>query len=237
MPRIIANIVARNESANYLIPVLDRLVEQVDEIVFTDDASDDNTAEIAARYTNHIQVMPEPLFATHEGAFRQKSWNFLEDTMRPTTHDWILAIDADELLYEDTPGNLRRITEQTQYEVANIWFHHMWNETHYRNDGGWRSHGSTRLFKYEHGGKFKESALACGSEPTYVAWKSWAMPGLFLLDSGLRMKHLSYIKDEDKQIKYERYTRLDGGAFHAGSHIQSIVDPIERVALEEWTWK
>lgn len=234
MGKVIANMVARNEGPHYLDAVLERLVDQVDEIVFTDDASDDNTVEIAARYTDKIQVLDKPLFIEHEGRFRQKSWDFLQEATTPTEDDWILAIDADEMLYEDQPGMLREVTQQS-YEVVNIWFYHMWNENAFRVDGGWRPHGSTRLFKYRPGGSFRDRALACGSEPEYVSM-SVRFKGLYLINSGLKMKHLSYIKDEDKITKYERYTQIDGGAFHAGSHIQSIMDPPERVALGEWTW-
>jgi hypothetical protein len=38
------------------------------------------------------------------------------------------------------------------------------------------------------------------------------------------MQHLGYILDEDKQIKHERYTEIDGGEFHNLSHINSILD-------------
>ena len=39
------------------------------------------------------------------------------------------------------------------------------------------------------------------------------------------MQHLGYVRDEDKQAKYERYMRLDGGDFHARAHLESIIDP------------
>ena len=39
------------------------------------------------------------------------------------------------------------------------------------------------------------------------------------------MKHLGYVKDEDKISKHQRYSTLDGGEFHALDHINSIVDP------------
>lgn len=236
MSRIIANMVARNEAPHYLDAVLERLASQVDEIIFTDDASDDNTVEIAAKYTEKIQVLDKPLFMEHEGRFRQKSWEFLEEAASPTQRDWVLAIDADEMLYEDEEGMLRAAVSDYRMEVINIWFYHMWNETAFRTDGGWRPHGSTRLFRYDYNGQFRDTALACGSEPGFVRVKVVYNREAYLLDSGLRMKHLSYIKDEDKQAKYDRYTAIDGGAFHSGSHILSIMDPPERVSLGEWSW-
>jgi glycosyltransferase involved in cell wall biosynthesis len=235
MGRIIANLVARNEADNYLAPVLDRLSTQVDTIIFTDDCSTDGTVELAKKYTDKIQVLPEPLFAVNEGSLRQRSWEFLESVAAPTEDDWILAIDADELLYE-TKYPIRELVSDTGYDIINIMFYHMWSETSYRTDGGWHPHGSTRLFRWQPGGIFNDRKLACSSEPTYVAWNAHYFRNRVCINSGLKMKHLSYIKDEDKAKKYKRYSELDGGAFHNNSHIQSIADPVEKVALEEWKW-
>lgn len=233
MPKLIANIVARNEEDKYLTMVLDRLATQVDTIVFTDDCSTDGTVDIARKYTDHIQVLPEPLFAVNEGELRQKSWEFLNSVTSPTVDDWILAIDCDELLY-DTQIPLRELINTDQFDVIQIEFFHMWNETCFRTDGGWRPHGSTRLFRWQPNGVFNDRKLACGSEPTYVNFIANYFRDRVMTYSGLKMKHLSYIKDEDKRDKFDRYTKIDGGAFHANDHINSIIDPPERVSLQEW---
>ena len=236
MPRLIANMVARNEASEYLPEVLERLRNQVDVIVFTDDASTDDTVKVAEQYVDHIMVMDEPTFCVHEGDLRQASWNFLESSAAPVDGDWVLAIDADEFLYE-TKKSARELIQTQDYTIINVDFYHMWNETHFRVDGGWRPHGSTRLFKWRPGGIFKSSKVACGSEPTFVASDLVYFRHLFMADSGLKMKHLSYIKDADKKKKYDRYTEIDGGKFHANSHINSIIDPPGKVSLELWTQK
>ncbi len=232
MTTIIANMVVRNEADAYLPQVLDRLSEQVDLICVTDDASDDSTLDLLAKYPKvRSQVMPEPTFRVHEGRLRQASWDFLsqhvtdDDTM-------ILAIDADEELYE-TQYALRDLAAIGSLDVFNINFFHMWNETEFRVDGGWRPHGSSRFFRYQPGGQFADRQMACGSEPTYV--QHLIRMRKYFVPTGLMMKHLSYIKDEDKRKKYDRYVELDGGAFHAGPHIQSIIDPPERVTLQPWS--
>lgn len=229
--KLLANMVARNEAANYLPQVLERLRDQVDEIVFTDDCSDDNTVEIAESFGAHIQVMPEPTFATHEGRLRQASWRHFTTFAKPG--DWVLAIDADEELYV-TGHPLKALMANPRYSIYDIEFYHMWNPTQYRVDKAWAPHGSTRFFRYIPGGSFKDRALACGSEPTYV--QDLINKGLYYKQSGLKMKHLSYIKDEDKQNKYDRYSAIDGGKFHANGHIMSILDPVENVILHDWKW-
>lgn len=229
MPKLLAQMVARNESPHYLHQVLDRLKDQVDVIVFTDDCSDDDTPEIAASYGCQVYQMPEPTFNTHEGKLRQTAWYNLENHAEPG--DWVLAIDADEELYT-TRYSLDELIAHPKFCVYNIEFFHMWNETQFRTDKAWRPHGSTRMFKYKEGGQFANRALACGSEPTYV--QQYISEGLFFRDSGLKMKHLSYIKDEDKRRKYERYASIDGGAYHANAHIESILD--KDPSLVTWDW-
>lgn len=231
MTKLIANIVGRNEADKYLDRILSRLADQVDEICFTDDHSDDNTAGIAASYGAHVMVMPEPTFMTHEGKLRQASWEHLESVVG-NDHDWfVLAIDCDEELYD--PGNvISSILDQNHFDVANIQFYHMWNETQFRVDKAWAPHPSSRLFRYFSNGVFQQRALACGSEPMYV--QGLIRAGKYLGNSGLVMKHLSYIKDEDKQAKYERYAKIDGGAFHANTHIESILD--KEPFLIDWSY-
>ncbi len=238
MSIIIANMVVRNEADAYLPQVLDRLQHQVDLICVTDDASTDNTFELLTSYDKlGAQQLDTPTFSVNEGQLRQWSWNWLEEHVREGGWDWrdvwVLAIDADEELYQ-TRGTLHELTEAKPWEVFDIEFYHMWNETQYRNDGGWKVHGSTRFFKYYPEGKFADRKLACGSEPTYV--QDLIRHRRYAKNTGLKMKHLSYIKDEDKQKKYDRYMQLDGGAFHANAHILSIIDPPGVPQLEDWSF-
>lgn len=228
---IVANVVGRNESESYLTQVLTRLKSQVDMIVFTDDCSDDSTPDIAASLGAKVFQMPEPTFRVNEGRLRQQSWNNLQ-TVIPTEDCFILAIDCDEQLYA-TRYTLEEIACQDNYQVINIEFYHMWNETHFRIDKAWRPHPSSRLFRYYPGGQFLDRQLACGSEPTYI--QPLIRSGSYLRDSGLSMKHLSYVKDVDKKAKYDRYMALDGGAFHANAHIISIMD--QEPELIEWRWE
>lgn len=228
---IVANMIGRNEAESYLVPVLERLSKQVDMIVFTDDKSEDDTPNIAERFGARVFQMPEPTFSNNEGRIRQQSWENLQ-TVIPTEDCFILAIDCDEMLYQ-TRYTLEQLALQDSYQVINIEFFHMWNEDQFRVDKAWRPHPSSRMFKYLPGGNFLDRQLACGSEPTYV--QQLIRSGLFLKDSGLCMKHLSYIKDDDKKSKFDRYMKLDGGAFHANAHILSIMD--EDPQLIDWAWE
>lgn len=224
---IIAQMVGRNESNRFLKEVLERLSTQVDKIVFTDDCSDDNTAEIASEYCEVFKT-DHPMFVEHEGQLRAFAWGNLQNFAK--LGDWILAIDCDEMLYHVSDAELKDVTKVSPYDVVNIKFYHMWNETQYRVDKAWTPTNSSRLFRYKEDGGFLNRKLACGSEPSYVI--DWVRQRNYWADSGLVMKHLGYVKDEDKKIKFDRYSTLDGGAFHNLNHINSIVD--ESPVLIDW---
>lgn len=216
---IYAQMIGRNESSRFLEDVLQKLSSQVDKIIFTDDCSTDNTPEIAAKYAEVFQS-PEPLFKVHEAKLRAYAWGNMEKFAKKG--DWIVAIDCDEKLFHLENIDIRTALSQSPQDVVNVRFYHMWNENQYRVDKLWAPNNSSRIFRFVEGGGFANRKLACGSEPTYVS--DWIKQGNFWKDSKLVMQHLGYILDEDKQIKHERYTEIDGGEFHNLSHINSILD-------------
>lgn len=213
-------MVGRNESSRFLEDVLQRISTQVDRIIFTDDCSEDNTPEIAAKYAEVFQT-EEPLFAKHEGRLRATAWANLEQFAKHG--DWVLAVDCDEKLYHVDDEPLNSVLNKSEFDVVNVRFYHMWNETQYRVDKLWAPNNSTRIFRFIPHAGFNNRALACGSEPTYVG--KLVSQRNYWVDSGLVMQHLGYTKDVDKQAKYERYSTLDGGLYHNLNHINSIIDP------------
>lgn len=225
----IAQMVVKNEAERFLVPVLDALSKVVDKIVITDDGSTDDTVKIAHLYTDIIYKNKESLFCVNEGALRQGAWNNLSNHAK--VDDWILCIDADEILHIDRlKVPLERWINQTRYDVLGVKFFHMWNETQFRYDKAWRPNIGTRMFKFKQGGQFPQRKLACGSEPTYI--HEMIRRKRFLPDPGIHIQHMGYVKDEDKIMKHERYMNLDQGDFHALAHIESIIDPSPR--LLDW---
>lgn len=224
---IIAQMVGKNEALRFLPEVLERLSTQVDKIIFTDDCSDDNTAEIASKYAE-VFTTNKTLFTENEGNLRSQAWKNLEKFAKEG--DWILAIDCDELLYHENNLELSDVLASSAFDVVNVRFFHMWNQTQYRVDKLWAPTNSSRIFRYRNGGTFFDRKLACGSEPTYI--QDWLRTRNYWFHSGLVMKHLGYVKDEDKFAKYERYMTLDKGEFHNIKHIESIID--QNPVLMNW---
>lgn len=231
---IVAQMVGRNESSRFLEDVLKRIKSQVDHIVFTDDCSTDNTAEIASGYAS-VYKNSEPLFSVNEGLLRSTAWSNLENHAKEG--DWVIAIDCDEMLYNSNEldnMDIKSVLSKSPFDVVNVRFYHMWNKTQYRVDKLWAPNNSTRIFRFRNEAKFRDKKLACGSEPIYVTEiaqgkrdrsGNWVVPPNYWRDSGLIMQHLGYTFDDDKQNKYMRYMNLDKGEFHNIKHIESIIDP------------
>ena len=219
---LIANMVMKNEADRYLPEVLETLSGIADKIVITDDGSTDDSVAVAGQYTDIVYQSEKSLFEEHEGNLRQNAWNNLSENA--VRGDWILCIDADELLYIDKlKVPLDRWMSQTRYDVLGVKFFHMWNENQFRVDKAWRPNIGTRLFRFFPNGKFADKKLACGSEPSYI--HTLIRQGKFLPEPGFHIKHLGYLKDEDKQMKYNRYMKLNHGDYHSLNHIKSIIDP------------
>lgn len=227
---LIAQMVGKNESERFLDKVLERLSTQVDKIVFTDDCSDDSTAEIASKYAE-VFSNNETMFEKHEGYLRLNAWKNLEKVAKEG--DWVIAIDCDEMLFHEESIDIRKVLQSSPYDVVNVRFYHMWNDTQYRVDKLWAPNNSSRIFRYTNGGTFLDKKLACGSEPTYVV--DWLKQKNYWVHSGLAMQHLGYIKDEDKITKHKRYMSIDKGEFHNIKHIESIIDP--NPVLVNWNLK
>lgn len=227
---IIAQMVGKNEANRFLEPVLKRISEQVDKIIFTDDCSDDNTVEIASKYAEVFST-DKTMFTENEGNLRSNAWKNLEKFAKEG--DWILAIDCDEMLYHTEGHVIKDVLAQSPFDVVNVRFYHMWNETQYRVDKLWAPNNSSRIFRFKSGGTFFDRKLACGSEPTYVV--DLMRTRNYWVHSKLIMQHLGYIKDEDKKEKHNRYMSLDQGKFHNIKHLESILD--EDPVLMNWNIK
>ena len=157
---IYAQMVGKNEASKFLVDVLERLSTQVDKIIFTDDGSTDNTPEIASKYAE-VFVNEESLFAKHEGQLRARAWSNLEKFAK--LGDWVIAIDCDEMLHHIENQPIEKVLNKSEFDVVNVRFYHMWNETQYRVDKLWAPNNSTRIFRYKENGGFLNKVLACCS--------------------------------------------------------------------------
>jgi hypothetical protein len=228
--RVIAHMVVRNELNRYLrasIPWLRRVVGEY--LHVHDDLSDDGTYEyLLDEGVAVTQRAPtEPSFLDHEGRFRQAAWRAMERTFSPRDRDWILCLDADELLLCSQPrheSELRTVLDmeirQTvaegmsaiQLHVAEFFGFDDNGVPQVRTDGLWGQIEGIRLVRWRPNGHLLDREESSGSVPN--AWTAPARPV-----EDLAIGHFGYARPTDVAAKYERYKACRG---HARDHIESI---------------
>lgn len=232
-----ASMVIRNELDRYLKPCVDHLLDFCDQIVILDDASDDGSREWLIEHPDdrvHVVVQNEPTFYVHEGRTRQR---LLEATLA-TAPTHVLSIDADEFVSDGL--RLRRLLGlETQALVWSLRIEEIWkadgDSLFIREDGGWRSHQLPVLWRApaqpSPHWKMLDRKLACRRMPIPVLEQAGRASV-----TGVSLLHLGWLNQATRRARYDRYAQHDGGRFHAGSHLRSILLPDAKVKLSRRDW-
>lgn len=230
MSRLIGAILVRNEAApgRWLRRVLEQMKALCDGIVVVDDQSDDDgqTLQLCAEYTRDIfYAAGQPLWETDELTLRKYLWERAREAAGPG--GWVLNLDADETLENRAvdQGHLwHSLARAKELDADALGFrlHDMWSETHYREDQWWNAH--TRVWpmcvRVDAGRDYQwhERPLHCGRFPANAATR--------VLDTGIRLQHWGWSREEDRAQKYERYCRADpDGRYGIKAQYESILDP------------
>lgn len=227
--KITLSMIVKNEENRYLTKVLESLKGHIDEAVIIDDGSTDNTISICKNILKdipvHIIENKTSLFS-NESELRKKQW---AETIK-TNPDWILNLDADELLEESFWETAKEQIDNPKYDIYCFRLYDMWDRTHYREDKYWNAHSLYRPFLIRYQPQFhylwKESSQHCGRFPNNIFTFKNA-----LLKS--RIQHLGWSSREDREAKYKRYQELDpDGIYGIKEQYDSILDA--PVNLIEW---
>jgi len=219
--KITLSMIVKNEAGRYLNQMLNSLKGHIDEAVIIDDGSSDNTIkmckEILAGIPLHIIQNEKSMFA-NEVNLREKQWN---ETIK-TNPDWILNLDADEILEASFWDNAQKLIDNKNYDFYSFRLYDMWNETRYREDEYWNAHNSYRpfLMRYQPSFNYKwnETPQHCGRFPI----NTFSFPKA---TSEFRVKHLGWATQEDRAEKYKRYQILDPDAIYGiKEQYDSIMD-------------
>ena len=132
--RISVSMIVKNEEA-CLATCLES-VKDADEIVIVDTGSTDRTIDIAKKYTDKVFSGPDFLWRDDFAFSRNQS-------LERCTGDWVLIIDADEILESGGISKIREVVSRTTYDA--IFF----NAVSLRNMK--EVHPSIRLFKRDSG--------------------------------------------------------------------------------------
>lgn len=235
---LVASLIVKNELGRYLQSNIGHLREFCDLICVMDDGSTDRTGEWLDDNADEQMIVKhidpdDGFFAGHEGRRRNA---LLEWTLEqhPT---WVLAIDADEFV---TDGAAVRDFTQQPRQVGTLDMKEVWkaqNGTYsIRMDGGWRPHsvpimwraaGHPRMRRWH----IADRALACGREPEIIrSMMGRARP------TGSSILHFGWANEAGRDDRFQRYVTADGGKFHQGSHLASIMWPDDKVVLSAERW-
>ena len=99
-------MITKNEQ-QYLENCLSIAKNYVDEIIITDTGSTDNTKAIAEKYTKNI-------FDFKWDDDFSKARNF---SLEKATSDWIIVLDADELISEEDFKKIKELIQDTEYDA------------------------------------------------------------------------------------------------------------------------
>lgn len=215
------SMIVKNEEGRYLDQVLHSLIGHIYEAVIIDDGSCDNTInmcrEILKDIPLHIIQNEKSMFAS-EVELRKKQWS---ETVK-TNPDWILNLDADEILEDDFWDNAQNLIDRQEYDFYCFRLYDMWNETHYREDKYWNAHSIYRPFLMRYQPDFNymwnETPQHCGRFPI----NTFSFPKA---TSEFRVKHFGWATQEDRAEKHKRYQLLDPDAIYGiGEQYDSIMD-------------
>jgi glycosyltransferase involved in cell wall biosynthesis len=135
MPTLGVAIITKN-AQTHLTACL-RSVQWADQIVIVDSGSADNTLIIAGQFTSHVHQTPDwPGFGIQKNR-----------AIQHLTTDWILTLDADEVVSEALAASIQATLQNPQYDIYQLnrlsnycgrWIQHT----------GWHPDWLPRLFKH-----------------------------------------------------------------------------------------
>jgi glycosyltransferase involved in cell wall biosynthesis len=206
--RIICQMIVHNEADRYLRQVLEGACKWADSIIIVDDYSTDNTVEICKQFGTKVQISQlsygRSMFSEDESKLREGLWELVRKEAQEG--DWIVSLDADEeFSYNFSDWLHKFINDDPKYNCVTFKLCDMWTSTQYRVDGLW-SPLITRAFKYENKPVGLTGTIHCGCIPSYV----WATKQEYTYTS-VKLKHLGWIRDEDKDRKHDFYIKKATG--------------------------
>lgn len=183
-PNISAVIITYNEEAN-IVRTLEAL-SWCGEILVVDSGSTDNTVALCKQRA--CRVMTHPF----SGYGPQKRY-----AVGQATHDWILSIDADEVVTDELRGEIIEIFSQAEIEYSGFYLPRtLVFMGHVFRHGNEHKRPSLRLFNRRFGG-FSDSTV---HESVGVNGTTKALNGALL--------HYSYLDIEQYFEKFNHYTSL-----------------------------
>ncbi len=195
--KVSVTVTTWNEAAN--IRNCLESVRWADEIIVVDMYSVDNTVEIAREYTDRI-------FFFENTGYVEPSRQFAVDQ---ASHEWILVIDADEMVPRALRDRLLKIAREDSADVVYL-FRHNYFFGRLMEGGGW-GHRQDRHARF-----FKKSCVQF-SEAIHRPFQLVNQPRVLELAApGTGFIHFNYIDLEHFLEKMNRYTTIEAKNSYQG---------------------
>ncbi|MBR3220481.1 glycosyltransferase [Candidatus Saccharibacteria bacterium] len=215
-------MMVHNESGRYLEEVITAVKPLLKNAVILDNASTDDTIELvkkALKGTPHHIIKNQTNHFAKEYKSRSRLWR---ETIK-TNPDWILALDADEVLERNALKVIPELLKNPDVDVYGFPLYDFWQPDFYRDDALWSAHKNFAdvLIRYQPKFRYKYPRRNhhCARLPEN------AIKILPYCHYPLRIKHLGWLRDEDKKAKYDRYLKMDPeGKYGSIAQYQSILD-------------
>ena len=190
MLKIYANYVVYNEEL--LLPIsIASIYDYVDKIIVVDNESTDNTIGVLEPFMDKIKLI----------ACSSKDFSVLRNValFNSREADYIVKIDADEIMFESFSASLQTLAqkmEETKANTCSCYFYHMLQDLeHMQNANDGLDNGYRRMFMFK-------------NYPTKIKWVSPVHEYLLglnhkTLDTEFFYMHLGYIKPA--HIIFERW--------------------------------
>ena len=231
--KIIGGLLVKNEADRWLREFLASFDALCDEIIILDDGStdDDKTPEMCNKYGT-VYLSKDSYWETREWMQREALFGLCCNAAN--FKDWIIILDADEIL-NNAEGIRKILKEDITSNTFALRLFDMWNDSKYRDDEFWSAHKrlwpmAIRKQQYINY-TWNKAKLHCGRLPVETDSKS------VLVDEKNYIKHMGWSTEKDRKIKHDRYMKIDGnGVFGWLDQYKSILDKNPNlVELEENT--
>jgi glycosyltransferase involved in cell wall biosynthesis len=217
MPKITAVINTRNEESN--IRYCLETVKWCDEIIVVDMESDDKTVEIAKEYTEKVFSFPKGQ------AYVETARKF---AVEKASGDWILLIDADEMISLQLADVLKKLSKRHDLDVIKIPYRHFIMGAVIENSG-WGYSPMLRFFRKDT--MLFNDTIHAGLNPVNTA-KILQLE--YLHDNCII--HFSYYDSYHFVYKMNNYTNIEAQHLYGKKIKYSCVKLIES-SLRQFLWR